>query len=231
MRVVVYTALFGAESGDALRPVLHWTPSAPVQYVCFTDQALACPRWECRPAVHQEKTARRTARWHKLMAHAALPEAEVSIWLDACLQWRGDPYQLVAQHLAAAELATFRHPQRDCIYAEQRACVRFRKDDPALMQAQVDYYRYCGYPPAYGLAETALLARRHTPAVATFNELWWTLMQRYSCRDQLGFDFVAWYGRHEYGIIPGNRGGSAYTVFHARRPRPRQVPVLRRNPV
>jgi hypothetical protein len=37
-----------------------------------------------------------------------------------------------------------------------------------------------------------VILRRHTPAVAAFNEAWWAEIQAGSRRDQVSFTYVAW---------------------------------------
>ncbi len=217
MAIVVYTAIAG-DNGDALRHPLCDQPD--VRLVCFTDRPVPDPGpWEVRPLDFVGPTPRRTARWHKLNAHRLFPAAEAAVWVDGSMQLRVPADRLVTDGLAGHNvLAAFRHPDRDCVYAEHVACRRLRKDDPAVMQRQIDHYQFCGYPPRNGLAETGCVVR--VPAAcAAFEAEWWAVLDRFSHRDQLSFDFAAWRLGLTYGRLAGSARRSPYFAFHPHRGR------------
>jgi hypothetical protein len=85
----------------------------------------------------------------------------------------------------------FRHPERDCPYAEAEIVKRHRLDDAAIVEAQVDYYRAKEYPPKSGLHNSGVLLRRHNdPRLIVFLEDWWRQLKVFSHRDQLSLDFM-----------------------------------------
>jgi hypothetical protein len=85
------------------------------------------------------------------------------------------------------------HRHRNCIYKELEACIRLKKDDPQIMQKQINSYRSAGMPEHYGLIEANLLVRdHHNPACIEIMERWWQEITRHSCRDQLSLPFVLW---------------------------------------
>lgn len=215
MPLVVYTAIAG-DNGDALRHPLCDQPG--VRLVCFTDRPVPDPGpWEVRPLAWAGPTPRRTARWHKVNSHRLFPGAEAAVWADGSMQLRVPAARLVADGLSGHNvLASFKHPDRDCVYAEHVACRRLRKDDPALMQRQIDHYKYAGYPPRNGLAETGCVVR--VPAACeAFEAEWWATLARFSHRDQLSFDFAAWRLKLPYARLEGSALRSPYFVFHAHR--------------
>lgn len=209
--LVIYTALIGHVTHDRLRQP-RFACGRDVRFVCFTDHPIRDGgRWQIRrvsgtrlPDGTPVDKPRRVARYYKLMPHVVLPIADTWLWHDACMVLRRDPWDLV-NRIGNAPLATFRHPGRRCIYAEHQACVKYKKDDPVVMQQQIDQIRFLGYPPDNGLAETACLVRRNTPEVAKFNERWWQIVAAGSLRDQLSFDFVAWEQSFPYVHLPGAR--------------------------
>ena len=211
MPLVIYTARIGTI--DRLRQPRCPLPNFPTRFVCFTDQPFeTAGRWEIRqvsgtmlPCGQRVDSPRRVARYYKLMAHEVLPDARAWIWHDACMVLRSDPHCLSRLATAKAPLATFKHPDRDCVYDEHRACLRYRKGEPERMQQQIDYMQFCGYPPGNGLAETACLVRRNCEAIRRFNVRWWELLNAYSVRDQLSFDFACWETGMTYGHLQGSR--------------------------
>ena len=196
--VVVYTANMG--SYDQVKE-----PAVDGRFLLFTDGE-PVRGWE----VHQVEPgydARKQARMFKVLSHT-LADAEVTIWHDANVQLLVPAAEVVKAWLDGAEIAAFRHPVRDCIYAEAEACKRKGKDSAALVDTVVGNYRAEGFPERYGLAETTVVVRRQCAAVAEFNNLWWATMVRGSLRDQLSFDYVRWLmeGRIAVNEVPGGPG-------------------------
>jgi hypothetical protein len=202
-----------------------------VRYVLYTD-AVTHPEtrtnpnsnisWEYRPVVWKHRLCRRrTARWHKINSHLLPDMDELSVWVDGSQKIKPIAFrsELVEPLLGRYSLAAFKHPDRICAYQELQACIRLKKDNPELMEQQLEVYRQEGFPPYHGLVETSCVFRRNCPEVAAFNALWWEQLSRYSFRDQLSFNYVAWRLNQPYGIIPGRRDMSRFFEFvpHNRR--------------
>jgi hypothetical protein len=208
----VYTAITG-RFDNQLRPPENFTDpqGRPIKFVCFSDCIFSAPDpWILLPPVWEHEQPRRTARYHKVMPHEVLPDASFWLWMDGNQQLVTNPWGLVDDILkgerSGAKLATYKHPDRCCVYEELEACIRMKKDDPKLMRAQVTRYRQEGYPKENGLAETTVMLRRNTKAVCKFNERWWKEIVQGSLRDQLSFDYTVWtLGGDNYNYIPGQR--------------------------
>jgi len=171
--IAVYTAVFG--DYDDVR-----APAVPVQsWTVFGDDP-------------GEEHPRRAARYCKCLAHRMFPDADISIWLDGNVQLLIEPEWLVDEWLGDADVATTLHPSRDCLYDEGQACVRKHKDTINRIESQMALYRSQNFPAHYGLAETRVVIRRHSPMVALFNEMWWSQVSQYSPRDQLSFNWSLW---------------------------------------
>lgn len=212
--LVVYTALIG-RNGDRLRQPKWTGVQRGVKFVCFTDREIEHGgRWEIRRVSHPlPYEPRRAARFYKLMPHLALPEAKVWLWQDACLVLKVDPLSVFREAHGLA-LAAFKHPNRDCVYDEHQACLKYKKGEPELMQLQVDHMQALGYPPGNGLAETACVVRRNTEEVRRFNERWWDIVRNYSVRDQLSFDFVCWEMGLKYARLEGAKLHNPYFITY-----------------
>lgn len=204
-------------------------PDPRIRYVLFTDrlkaqmlQSLTGLTWEVRPLQWiAQLNPRRSARYHKILAHSVFPDAELTLWLDGSLQVieGTDLWALCQQVLQAHSIATFAHPERQCVYQEHRACARLRKDDKEVMRKQLDRYRAAGMPPYAGLVETSCLFRRHDADTVAFNTAWWQEISSGSLRDQLSFNYVAWKLGAAWGIVPGCRAESPYFRHHVHRMR------------
>lgn len=231
-RVTVYSCVTGGI--DELSVLLDspLQPQRGVRWVLFTDtplhRVLAGRRadrplvWQIHPPLWSHSEPRRVARCHKVLAHRAFPETDYSIWIDGTQEILPGfcPEEFATRVLCGLQgtcyqIAAFCHPQRTCVYQELEACLRLKKDHPALMRAQVQRYREEGYPQDHGMVETTCVCRQHTKDVLRFNTLWWQEIQQGSCRDQLSFNYVAWKLGMAYGTIPGCRDRSPYFRFHS----------------
>lgn len=224
-QIAVYTCVTGG-----FDQIARITSSDPLRlpgcrYIVYTDtvgQRSTHNGWELRPVEWSHPTSqRRTSRWHKINSHRLFSE-KFTIWFDGSQEFVSgtDPRKMLDVCGMATDrtdrqvLASFKHPQRTCIYQELEACEKLHKDDPQLMHHQVEGYRAQGYPPYNGLVETACVLRENCGVVRTFNDLWWKELQRGSLRDQLSFNYVAWRLELDYGHLPGSRGRSNYFIFH-----------------
>jgi hypothetical protein len=131
------------------------------------------------------------ARCLKCLSHRWLPDADVSIWVDGCLEMLVEPERFL-EWLGDADVGAMTHPSRDCAYAEGLRCVVKGKAPKDVIHKQLQAYRDEGFPEHFGLVETGLLVRRHTQAVMDLNELWWEQILRYSRRDQVSLPYASW---------------------------------------
>lgn len=225
-KVIVYSCITGGY--DTINQTLlasSGVSEVDVSYVLYTDlvskpetrhNPKSAITWEFRPLVWKHAMCRRrTARWHKVNSHLLPHDAEYTIWIDGSQKIK--PIELRAKLIAPLQsryvLATFKHPERSCLYQELQACIAYRKDNQKLMEKQVAQYRAEGYPPYNGMVETACVFRQTGEATAQFNDLWWKQIAEHSYRDQLSFNYVAWKLNQAYGIIPGRRDTSRFFDF------------------
>lgn len=192
-KTVFYTAIFG-DCRDQLQAVTGL--GKQVEAVAYVDSVAAPTRdrtgWLLHPPAFQHANPRRRARWHKCMAHQLFPEAHYSVWVDGTMTPHTPAAKLVSRYLRDADICTFRHHARTCVYQEGEVCARLRKDDVPTIRRQLDRYRGEGYPYHNGLAETMVVLRRHNEHTAQFNEDWWAMIEEHSLRDQLSFDYCCW---------------------------------------
>lgn len=227
--VVVYSCVTGNydKIGNTLGNSFN-VPEPNVRYVVFSDIQTSGTgkfvtsqgvEWEVRPLAWKHPFCkRRTARWHKLHPNIVTKNQDISIWIDASQRIKArtlvaDLLKVTAGKYPQEDIFSFKHPQRSCIYQELQACLDLKKDNPVLMKNQIALYRSEGYPTFNGLVETACVVRRDTDRVFKFNQYWWRMLDEYSLRDQLSFNYVAWKLNATYGHIPGCRSNSAFFDF------------------
>lgn len=190
-RKVVYTCISG--NYDVLDDPRVVTPGW--EYICFTDQPIQSKVWEIRPlpdSITSDKTLNQIKRQRivKIRPWDFIGDCDVCVWVDANLLILGDMDEFVKQH--DGDLVTTKHPDRDCIYDEALAIVKYRKDNMTVMQPQIDFYKADGYPAHAGLCETNVIIRRKTDDVQKVMDMWSELLRKHSHRDQMSFNYVIW---------------------------------------
>lgn len=193
---VIYSCI----SGGYDEIITDFYPDAHFDYVLFTDNAKLLKKkrflwWQIKPLAFSKTDNVRNARWHKTHPHILFPEYKYSVWMDSNIQISGPAiYKLINKHIRANhKIAISLHPHRDCIYDEAAACIADGKDNPDLINTQMQILRADKYPEHNGLYETNVLLRRHNDAkIKKLCEQWWDFIKNYSRRDQLSFNYLLW---------------------------------------
>jgi len=208
-RIVVYTANFGGY--DYVREPL--VRPATVDYVYFTDEPVATKHWKVLTVPVWNNDPVRSARKIKILPHTLFPDHQISIWVDANITVRGDVSELVDQYLTNANMVVYSHavlPDRSLGVQDQLQSLLqgkrgVTKDDPEVMQKQVEGYLKEGFPDDGGmLCSMVLLRRHHDPTVTSTMNCWWEEVAHKSRRDQLSFPYAAWKHQLSYTYITDN---------------------------
>ena len=185
MRTVVYTAIFGP-GRDCIREPLF---TDGLDFVCFTDQPMESPVWDVRRTRSTWRSLRRNARMYKMLPHHFFPEYDASIWLDGHLQLISEPAGPMLRLPDSPFIATG-HGQHATI--EEHAHRVRDRDDPKILDAQIDAYRAEGRVDLQVLGTGRLLRLHNDPLVQAVDEEWWQHMLQWSIRDQVSLPFVLW---------------------------------------
>jgi|TARA_B100001964_G_scaffold231293_1_gene285749 hypothetical protein len=228
-KIAIYMAIFGGY--DFLYEPKYVSDNC--DYIVFTDSDLGkSDVWDIRQVTPLYKQPVRMARKYKALPHRFLPEYEYSIWVDGNYQICGDPTPFIETYLNDYDMACWDHQQckldpRNCIYKEAEAIywfgdrnynnlteeekqnpersIKTYKDNPVLIQRQVEKYKKEKFPENNGLIVAGKIYRRHNaPEVVKVGEDWWTEMKYYSHLDQMGFDYVAWKNNFKFNWVQGD---------------------------
>lgn len=197
--IVVYTSITGGK--DALK---ERQETEGLRFYAFLDEVTESATWRVYPALNLFHDPRRNARMHKVLCHQFFPKADYTVWIDGTIEVTADIRPLVLKMMEKCEIATFKHPERNCLYEEAEACKSNNLDAGPVIENQVERYRSQGFPRNAGLFESNVLIRKNSPKVRAFNELWWSEICRFSRRDQLSLPYALSKARLPMGIIPGN---------------------------
>jgi hypothetical protein len=180
---------------DNLRPPL--VRSTGVRWVCYSDEPRFDSGWEIQPVPQPFSLPSQNSRIPKMLAHF-FSDADVSIWMDACLQPRADVTEIL-DLMHGADILGIRHPRlnavRELDYCTKEAESLGFVGQTDHMRKQVDAYRqegWAGEPFVCG----GILVRRNNAEVKAFNELWWREYRRWfdegQTRDQFSLNYAIW---------------------------------------
>jgi hypothetical protein len=186
VRVCVYTVLLGNYDQLLPQPV---AADSSADFVCFTDDAsLVAEGWRIElvePFLPQD--LHRSSRLLKILGHESLDAYDVTVCIDASVQLRATPEEIVASWLSEdADMAFAHHSYRTTVLEEFDEVVRLNYDDRARVYEQLTDYAVV-YPdvldarPRWG----GLIVRRKNARVAATERIWFDQVMRYSRRDQL----------------------------------------------
>ncbi|MGA2775011.1 MAG: glycosyltransferase domain-containing protein [Candidatus Omnitrophota bacterium] len=202
VKVVVYTAIFGDK--DRLREVRKFPG---IDYICFTDdETLTSKTWKIEKIKGTHRDPRMNAKIYKILPHHFFQNYEYSLWVDGTHTPIVDIRFLIHKFLNKEDIAVFSHPRRRCVYEEMEVCIRYNKDDAEVIRKQEEKLRSENYPENNGLATCTVILRKHNvPKVREAMEDWWREINRYSIRDQLSFNYIAYRNNLNYAVIlPGD---------------------------
>ncbi len=204
-KIAVYTAIFGDYDSLKEPPQIEGC-----DFFCFTDDPnLSSKKYKIVVCKRRFKDPTRDARMYKILSHKFLPEYKYTLWIDGTVQIKEgfDMKNFIKRYLKKQGLAIFKHPERDCVYQEVKACKKLNKDDPKVMDRQIRRYKKERYPENNGLVGSGIILRKNrSKRVMKINEDWWSELENNSKRDQLSFNYVCWKNHFNYGIIDTYNG-------------------------
>lgn len=164
-------------------------------HVCFTNRKefQSSSQWQIINIPESDLDDKRLSKRIKMLTGEYLPDYDLSIYLDGPMKIRCDLDGLVEEYLGADDdIAMMRHYGRTCIYSEAKACKSLRKDDPEVIDAQMERYRKEEFPTNLGLPAGGVIIKRKNERTNSFMKQWFEEIQNGSCRDQLSFMYVMW---------------------------------------
>lgn len=185
---VLYTAIFN--NHDTLEELDPRILLPGWRFRCFTDQPLKSFTWEIVKLPVSKKIWRKV----KILPHRFLSPHEYSVWIDANIT----PHVNLDDFVRGKKFLAMEHPHRNNIYDEANACINLGKDSEETIRAQIASYGQS----VPGLIASGVLVRRDCQSVRELDTAWWAEVDRWSVRDQLSFNYVAYKQNFEYETFP-----------------------------
>jgi len=192
-KFVLYTANVG-NYDDIIQPQIVETN---FDYILFSNDVPheSIGVWQVRKIPYDNSDNVRVNRWVKLHPELLLPEYEYSLYHDTNVVVDSSNYYIRIKELIdkGVLIASMSHHERKCIYEEAFTIMFNRLDSNNKILNEVEHLKRAGYPKNYGLNEANCILRKHNDTtVKQVNEDWWNMLNSYSRRDQMSFNYVAW---------------------------------------
>lgn len=158
---------------------------------CFTDSsgAFSTPRWQ--------------AKIYKVLGHLYVFEPR-TLWIDGNIFLRVKPEQVEREFLPKdVDIGLMKHPYRKNVLQECDAVIQCRVETQANVNAFIAHFGKA-YLESLPLYECNVIARNNTPQTIQLNLIWWSLICRWSVRDQLTFPMALAASKARVRAMNGN---------------------------
>jgi tetratricopeptide (TPR) repeat protein len=189
-KIAIYTSV--TKSYDTLK--LPEIINDNFDYIVYTDEPLdGMGVYQVRPLSQPKFSGdgSRATRYPKTHPHILLKNYDVAIWVDASMMIAGDLMPLVEDFInSGLPVGNATHPHRQSLSEEFEACIDLRKDDPAILKRQANYYKSIGFDTRDLANNGILFFNLKNRKLRQVMETWWDQICTYSKRDQLSFNYA-----------------------------------------
>lgn len=188
--IVVYTVITGEY--DEINE-LEFKDSR-IKYICFTNlHTLVSKTWDVI-YVNEDLDNHMLNRRIKLFPYKYLNDVDYSLYVDGNIIIKKDLKDFFNKYISPTlNIALPKHMDRICLYQESIVCINQKKDNPELINKQMEFYHGNGYPENNGLFENNIILRKHdSELMKKLMEDWWVEINKWSRRDQLSLCYCLW---------------------------------------
>ena len=139
------------------------------------------------------------ARYFKTHPHYFFENYEKSLWVDSNIDIIGNVLEYFNM-LQNSYILISQHPFRNNIYEEIQACSKLKKETEQNLNNMYSFLIKEKFPKENTkLVQSGVILRDHHNEKCNFlMEKWWKIINEYSKRDQLSFNYVFWKYNGEY---------------------------------
>ncbi len=203
-KICVYTCITGKY--DTLKEIDNM--EGGIDYYCFTNNhSLLSNTWKIIYLDDENCNNILLCRKIKILGHPVINNYDLSLWIDGSLKIVSSVSDFIKKYCSdeSYSMYTFKHHERDCIYEEAQVCINLGKANLEDIKKQMQVYKKAKYPEHNGLVETGIIVRRNNDIQLKHTmSLWYEYLVRYTTRDQLSFNFIAYINNFKYYAIPLN---------------------------
>ena len=209
-KIVVYTAIFN--NYDWLKePVIK---PKDIDFICYTDSdAIQSKNWKVVKMNLDGKNPSLLNREIKLLyPYTKLQDYDYSLYVDGSMMIKGNVGEFIRKYIQSPlVLVNFRHPNKDCLFAEIDYCIERRRGNVDKLKEQRVIYEEEGMPKHFGLSDNKILLRdNHSEEGEKMMKEWFEHVVDYSGRDQVCLPYVLYKYHKEYVFFEENIENNEY---------------------
>lgn len=200
-RICVYTVITG--NYDTLRDIKKTENG--IDYICYTNnKKIKSKFWNVKYISDDKLSDLELSRKIKMLGTEELKKYDVTIYIDGNFTITKSVKKFIKDYvdLEKYDLVGFKHSARDSINEEMLACLIYNKEIAENIFKLYNFYKKEKFPDNFGLIEAGILFRNFNNV--TLNKcmkLWFEMYLKYSHRDQLSFQYVAWVTGLKYNLL------------------------------
>ena len=190
-KICVYTCITG--NYDNLREIDN--KERGIDYYCFTNNDnIKSNTWKIINIKDESLSNLTLARKTKILGNEIINKYEIALWMDASSHFEKPIKDFIKKYFKKDDIFTaFKHGYRNNIKDECYECVKMRKESKEKVKKLLDFYKKENYNYDNGLVEsTVFIKRPNNKKVIETMELWYSMLSKYSNRDQLTFNYCIW---------------------------------------
>ena len=214
---VIYTSIFG-DRDDLIDPKVV---SDDFHYVCFTDSDIKSDIWQVKKVSGDFTDPVLSAKIYKILPHRYFADYDVSVWIDANFLIKKNISSFIDNILTKTNIAFYDHSQlsldsRSTVAEEVEALLLMidkgkKNIDSNQIRKQIQAYKEDGFLDDNGLIAGGFILRKHNDVdVIDAMEAWWAEIKKYTTRDQLSFNYIAWKQNLAIFYIDGDLRNNKY---------------------
>ena len=190
MKKCIYTCITG--NYDSVNEIKNKEPD--FDYYLFTNnKKIVSKTWNVIYIEDKKLNNTKLARKIKILGHDIIKNNyDISIWIDGNFSIEKSLNDFLKKYLKDDDkMVCYRHTSRKSIAEEMDACIEHQKESIHNIDRLKKYYNKEGFKDNNGLIESSILVRKHNdPQVEDAMKLWFYMIENYSERDQLSFNYV-----------------------------------------
>ena len=204
MKKVVYSAIVG-DYDSIVQPLVL---AEEFDYILFSNDIHESHIgvWQIRKIPYYNKDNIRIARWVKTHPYTLLQDYKYSIWIDSNVIIKSEEVYKHTDNLfnQGVLISSMAHYERTCIYEECLEVAVKKRDSLHKILPEYLFLKHHQYPYMNGLCETNFVFRNHQdPKIQKLCEDWWKMIDKFSRRDQLSFNYVIWANKLSLDLFLG----------------------------
>ncbi len=187
-KIAVYTCITG--DYDNLKEIPKIEKG--IDYYCFTNnKKIKSNTWNVIYIEDEKLSNVQLARKIKILGHELINDYDILLWMDGAVTFKKNIKDFINTYLDKKDVfVAFKHGERDNIKDEAYACYRFDKESKENINKILKFYKEENYPFNNGLIEsTVYIKRPKEKIVQETMKLWFSMILKYSTRDQLSFNY------------------------------------------